>query len=224
MVREMATESTERPVVSRRGAGGAGRLVNADVQRFIWAKPLVLVYCVAQCLLYSFLGILFTECYTAAMVCVLGHIALLSVRILVGCMADQAHAREVYSHCWVSAYSLNNSALWFMNRKSQLVTGLPSEGMFCVHVLIMLEGMYMKVLGLHDWARFSTVACNVLLFTLLPAPWSDLGQPWEAVGVACAHVAGELLLPTLSLHKWFMIVTPPDDLSRRGVKPQHRQD
>ena len=221
----MAPESTESTVVRPRLAGGAGGPgVNPDVRRFVWAQPLVLVYCVAQCLLYSFLGIVFTECYTAAMVCVLGHILLLSFRILAGCMADQARARELFSRFWVAAYVLNNSALWGMNRRSQLVAGLPSEGMFCVHVLVMLEGMYMKVLGLHSWARLGTAACNVLLFALLPAPWSDLGQPWEAVGAACAHAAGELFLPTLSLHKTFMIVTPPDDLPRRGAKPEHRRD
>ena len=216
----MAPESTESTVVRPRLAGGAGGPgVNPDVRRFVWAQPLVLVYCVAQCLLYSFLGIVFTECYTAAMVCVLGHIIVLTCRALVARMADQAYARELYSCCWVAAYALVDSALWCMNRQSQLVTGLPSEGMFCVHGLVVLQGLYMRVLGLHDWARLGAAACNVLLWTFLPASWSDLGQPWEAMGVTCAHTAGELFLPSVSL-----IVTPPDDLPRRGVKPQHRRD
>ena len=167
---EMATESTESTVVSHcHGAGGGP--VNADVQRFIWAQPLVFVYCVAQCLLFSFLGFVFTECYNAAMVCVLGHIIVLSSRTLVACMADQAYARELYSCCWVATYALIDSALWCMNRHSQLVTGLPSEGMVCIHVLVLLQGMYMRVLGMHDWARLGAAACNVLLWTLLPAPW-----------------------------------------------------
>ena len=212
---EIATESA--CVSQRNGAGGG--TVNADVQRFIWAQPLVFVYCVAQCLLFSFLGIVFTESYTAAIVCVLGHIILLTSRALVAFMADQAYARELFSCCWVAAYALVDSALWCMNRQSQLVTGLPSEGMFCVHGLVVLQGLYMRVLGLHDWARLGAAACNVLLWTFLPASWSDLGQPWEAMGVTCAHTAGELFLPSVSL-----IVTPPDDLPRHGVKPQHRRD
>ena len=45
----------------------------------------------------------------------------------------------------------------------------------------------MATLGLH-------AACGVALFAALPAPWSDLGQPYEALGLAGAHAAGELCI------------------------------
>ena len=35
---------------------------------------------------------------------------------------------------------------------------------------------------------------GLALFAALPAPWSDLGQPYEALGPPGAHAAGELCI------------------------------
>ena len=81
-----------------------------------------------------------------------------------------------------------------MNRRAPLIVGLKAEGMAGIILFVMLEGVYMRTLGVEAWARFGSAACGVALFAALPAPWSDLGQPYEALGLAGAHAAGELCI------------------------------
>ena len=61
-------------------------------------------------------------------------------------------------------------------------------------VLAALQAVYMRVLGLHAWARLASAACSVALFAGLPAPWSELGQPHEALGLLGAHLGGEIFI------------------------------
>ena len=168
--------------------------ISKEVRLFSWSRPQVFVYCLAQCTLYALLGTFFPEAYEASVIVILGHLLLLASRECVACLADQALARDLYSYCWVTAYALVDGALWLVNRRSQLITGLPIEGMLGIFVLAMLQGVYMRVFGMHDWARLAATACSITLFTALPAAWSELGQPWEALGMLCAHTVGELIL------------------------------
>ena len=173
------------------------REVPKEVRLFTWARPQVSLYCLAQCALYALLGIFFPETQQASVMVIVGHLLLLASRECVACLADQTLARELYSYCWVAVYALVDGALWLVNRRSQLITGLPAEGMIGIFVLAMLQGVYMRAFGLHEWARLAATACSVVLFTALPAPWSEIGQPWEALGLVCAHTVGEL---KFSLH------------------------
>ena len=175
------------------------REVPKEVRLFTWARPQVSLYCLAQCALYALLGIFFPETQQASVMVIVGHLLLLASRECVACLADQTLARELYSYCWVAVYALVDGALWIVNRRSQLITGLPAEGMIGIFVLAMLQGVYMRAFGLHEWARLAATACSVVLFTALPAPWSEIGQPWEALGLVCAHTVGELILFAQSL-------------------------
>ena len=175
------------------------REVPKEVRLFTWARPQVSLYCLAQCALYALLGIFFPETQQASVMVIIGHLLLLASRECVACLADQTLARELYSYCWVAVYALVDGALWLVNRRSQLITGLPAEGMIGIFVLAMLQGVYMRAFGLHEWARLAATACSVVLFTALPAPWSEIGQPWEALGLVCAHTVGELILFAQSL-------------------------
>ena len=90
--------------------------------------------------------------------------------------------------------ALVDGALWLTNRRAPLMSDLDTAGMLGIILLVMLEGMYMRVLGVRAWARLGAAACSVTLFAALPAPWSKLGQPHEALGLACAHAVGELAI------------------------------
>ena len=175
------------------------REVPKEVRLFTWARPQVSLYCLAQCALYALLGTFFPETQLASIMVIVGHLLLLASRECVAYLADQTLARELYSYCWVAVYALVDGALWLVNRRSQLITGLPAEGMIGIFVLAMLQGVYMRAFGLHEWARLAATACSVVLFTALPAPWSEIGQPWEALGLVCAHTVGELILFAQSL-------------------------
>lgn len=168
--------------------------VPKEVRLFTWARPQVSLYCLAQCALYALLGTFFPETQLASIMVIVGHLLLLASRECVARLADQTLARELYSYCWVAVYALADGALWLVNRRSQLITGLPAEGMIGIFVLAMLQGVYMRAFGLHEWARLAATACSIVLFTALPAPWSEIGQPWEALGLVCAHTVGELIL------------------------------
>ena len=121
---------------------------------------------------------------------------ILASREVAARMTDQARARALFSCSWVAAYALTDGALWLVNRRSQLIVDLSMSGMSGILFLAMLQGVYMQVLGLPAWARLASSACSVALFATLPAPWSELGQPWEAVGLCGAHVLGEVFLLT----------------------------
>ena len=200
-------DRSHRPQARRRARGLQQRHMAPDVPRevpkevrlFTWARPQVSLYCLAQCALYALLGIFFPETQQASVMVIIGHLLLLASRECVACLADQTLARELYSYCWVAVYALVDGALWLVNRRSQLITGLPAEGMIGIFVLAMLQGVYMRAFGLHEWARLAATACSVVLFTALPAPWSEIGQPWEALGLVCAHTVGELILFAQSL-------------------------
>ena len=200
-------DRSHRPQARRRARGlqrphmapDVPREVPKEVRLFTWARPQVSLYCLAQCALYALLGIFFPEAQQASVMVIVGHLLLLASRECVACLADQTLARELYSYCWVAVYALVDGALWLVNRRSQLITGLPAEGMIGIFVLAMLQGVYMRAFGLHEWARLAATACSVVLFTALPAPWSEIGQPWEALGLVCAHTVGELILFAQSL-------------------------
>ena len=181
---------------SRKTGGGAssGTSASKETLRFTWARPQVLAYCIAQVLLYACLGDAFPETWEASKIVILGHVALLIFRESVARMNDQEDAIIMFSRCWVATYALTDGALWLVNQRSQLITGLSTGGMVGIHVLAMLQGVYMQVLGVRAWARLASVACSVTLFASLPAPWSKLGQPYETLGLAAAHLMGELFI------------------------------
>lgn len=159
---------------------------------FVCARPLVLVYCGAQCVLYATLAFIFPETHDAAAFVIAGHIGLFVSRIAVGCISDQRLAQWRFSCCWVGAYAIVDGGLWLADRRSKLITGLSVIGMCGILVLAMLQSVHMRAIGLHRWARLGSVACSVALFAALPEPWSELGKPYEALAIAVAHVAGEL--------------------------------
>ena len=161
---------------------------------FIWARPQVRAYCIVQSLLYGCLGIIYPQAHEASIIVVLGYLGLATSRELLAMLADQSRAQELFSWCWLTAVALVDGGLWFANRRSQLIVGMDTLGMASIIFLVTLEGMYMRVLGARGWARFGAAVCEVTLFGALPAPWSDLGQPHEALSLACAHVAGELFV------------------------------
>ena len=177
-----------------RARSGTAPRTTDETRWFIWARPQVLVYCLAQCLLYACLGISFPEALNASMIVIVGHLMLLASREGVSQLADQNRAKDLFSQCWVATYGVVDGGLWLVNRHSQLITGLSTEGMVGIIVLAALQALYMRVLGLHAWARLASAACSVALFAGLPAPWSELGQPHEALGLLGAHLAGEIFI------------------------------
>ena len=153
-----------------RACSGTAPRTTYETRWFIWARPQVLVYCLAQCLLYACLGISFPEALNASMIVIVGHLMLLASREGVSQLADQNRAKELFSQCWVATYAFVDGGLWLVNRHSQLITGLSTEGMVGIIVLAALQALYMRVLGLHAWARLASAACSVALFAALPAP------------------------------------------------------
>ena len=99
----------------------------------------MLVYCLAQCLLYACLGSIFPEALNAAMIVIVGHLMLLASREGVSQLADQNRAKELFSQCWVATYAFVDGGLWLVNRHSQLITGLSTEGMVGIIVLAALQ-------------------------------------------------------------------------------------
>ena len=161
---------------------------------FAWARPQVLAYCLLQALLYGSYCITYPETRVASIVVAGGYLLLLASRELLARLADQDRARELFSRCWVITCALVDGALWLTNRRAPLMSDLDTAGMLGIILLVMLEGMYMRVLGVRAWARLGAAACSVTLFAALPAPWSKRGQPHEALGLACAHAVGELAI------------------------------
>ena len=53
-----------------------------------------------------------------------------------------------------------------MNRRAPLIVGLKAEGMAGIILFVMLEGVYMRTLGVEAWARFGFAA----LLTREPLP------------------------------------------------------
>ena len=194
-----------------RARSGTAPRATYETRWFIWARPQVLVYCLAQCLLYACLGSIFPEALNAAMIVIVGHLMLLASREGVSQLADQNRAKDLFSQCWVATYAFVDGGLWLVNRHSQLITGLSTEGMVGIIVLAALQAVYMRVLGLHAWARLASAACSVALFAGLPAPWSELGQPHEALGLLGAHLAGEIFIQATTL-----VPVLPENSERRA--------
>ena len=155
------------------------REVPKEVRLFTWARPQVSLYCLAQCALYALLGIFFPETQQASVMVIIGHLLLLASRECVACLADQTLARELYSYCWVAVYALVDGALWLVNRRSQLVTGLPAEGMIGIFVLAMLQGVYMRAFGV---ARMGAARRNRVQRRPIYRSPRAMVRDWPAVG------------------------------------------
>ena len=173
---------------------GPSLRMTIQTKTFIWARPQVLGYCVAQCLLYAGLGVSFPAVFDASVIVIVGHLVLLASRTGLAQLADQHRARELFSVCWAAVYALVNGSVWLVNWRSPVLADLPAEAMHGIFVLLLVEAVYMRVLSVHTWARLAAAACDAILFAALPAPWSELGQPYEALGVLGARLAGELFI------------------------------
>lgn len=163
-----------------------------EVAWYTWSRALVAVYCVAQCVLYSLAAFVFPELKHASPYVVAGHVVLLVARECLARLADQRRSRRLFSLCWVAAYAVTDTALLLADRRSKLVDGLDGFGMGGLLVLQALQGVYMRTIALHGWARLGAAACNVALWCAIAEPWSELGKPYEALGVGAFHLLGEL--------------------------------
>ena len=159
------------------------REVPKEVRLFTWARPQVSLYCLAQCALYALLGIFFPEAQQASVMVIVGHLLLLASRECVACLADQTLARELYSYCWVAVYALVDGALWLVNCRSQLITGLPAEGMIGIFVLAMLQGVYAGRVHASVWvARMGAARRNRVQRRPVYRSPRAMVRDWPAVG------------------------------------------
>lgn len=176
-------------------ADAKSRPLDAATYRFTRSFPLVVAYCVAQCLLYSVLGILFPETEDATYFVVIGHIFIGGVRVALHMVADQPRALVAFSWCWVATYAAVTSYLWVANNREQMMVGLPLVGMVAVAVLQALQvracarvGIAPRALTAPHWRHSSQSRATPLSLTSLTTGHVHASHRHTPIRSAGGHV------------------------------------
>ena len=131
-----STSSSDEPSFSASPPHTPARY-SKETRAFIWARPQVFVYCLAQSLLYGSYSVSYPETQLASYILVVGYLLLLASREVLVRLANQNRARELFSCCWVATCAFVDGTLWVLNRRAQLISGLDTLGMVGIIVLVL---------------------------------------------------------------------------------------